>query len=181
MRYTIKCNGCGKVFSAETDTYGIQNYRCPYCQKVVKCAFNPKEEFWVSPRSVEPVAGAVPVGADGRPLPVVPAKVVTAIDSLQGMGDRVVSAGRASGRRVHSVMDWVLDHLTIFFGVSFARVRRFRSEYTDADMWLFFGFSLIFIAFVIAGLFICAQFTKMLVTSHEWLLHELPFLRAIIH
>lgn len=180
MRYSVKCSHCGKTFAAETELYGIMKYRCPYCQTVVNCAFNPAEEFWTEARSVEPVLGAVPIGSDGRALQVVPAKVLTAMDSIQEVSGKVVSAGKASGRRVHGAMEWVLDHLTIFFGLSFARIRRFREEYTDADMWLFFGFAILFIAFVIAGLFICAQITKMIVSGHTWILHEVPFLRTIL-
>lgn len=180
MRYSIKCTDCGKTFAAETDTFGRQKYRCPYCQSVMTCEFNPAKEFWTQARSVVPVLGVVPVDSQGRELPTVPSKVVTAMDSIQNMGGKVVNAGKASGKRIHTTMDWLLDHLTIFFGVSFARVRRFRAEYADADLWLFFGFSILFIAFVIAGLFICAQMTKILVTSHSWILHEIPFLRGII-
>lgn len=179
MRYSIKCNKCGKIFAAETDTFGRQKYRCPYCRSVMTCEFNPPKPFWTKPRSVVPVLGVVPVGADGRQLVLVPSKVVTAADSLKDMGGKVVSAGRTSGRRIHSTMEWLLDHLSIFFGVSFARVRRFREEYADADMWLFFGFSLLFIAMVVAGLFICAQATKILVSSHTWLIHEFPLLHRI--
>lgn len=180
MRYNIKCNHCEKTFAAETDTFGQQRYRCPYCQTVMMCEFNPAEPFWTRARSVQPIVGVMPVGADGKPLPVVTSKVVTAIDTLQNASEKVVNAGKKSGQRIHGTVDWMLDHITIFFGVSFARIRRFRAEYTDADMWLFFGFSVLFILFVIAGLFICAQLTKILVSSHSWLLHELPFLRSIL-
>lgn len=180
MRYSIKCNHCDKTFAAETETYGLQKYRCPYCQEVMTCSFNPREEFWTRARSVEPVLGTDPLGAGGYALKVVPSKVLTAMDSIQEVSGKVASVGRASGKRVHGAVDWVLDHLTIFFGLSFSRIRRFREDYTDADMWLFFGFCVLFIALVIAGLFICAQLTKMLVTSHSWLLHEIPFLRTII-
>lgn len=180
MRYSIKCNQCGKTFAAETELFGRQKYRCPYCKSVVTCEFNPAEPFWTQARSVQPIVGVMPVGADGKRLITVPSKVVTAIDTLQSAGEKVVNAGKRSGHRIHSTVDWVLDHITIFFGVSFARIRRFRAEYTDADIWLFFGFSVLFILFVIAGLFICAQLTKILVSSHSWLLHEMPFLRSIL-
>lgn len=176
MRYTIKCRHCGERFAAETDRFGEMKYRCPYCQEVMMCAFNPAQPFWTRARSVAAVAGALPVGADGGRLPSVPCHVLTAMDSLQSAGGRVLDAGLESGRRIHSRIEWLLDHLTIFFGVSFARVRRFRAEYTDADLWLFFGFAVLFVCFAVAGIFICAQATKMLVSSHTWLLHELPFL-----
>lgn len=180
MRYSVKCNKCGQKFAAETELYGRQKYRCPYCQQVMTCEFQPEETFWTKARDVVAMPGMVPVGADGKPLPMVPSRVVTAIDTLQDAGSRVVSAGRESGKRIHTTVDWVLDHLSIFFGASFARIRQFRQEYADADMWLFFGFSIIFILFVIAGLFICAQATKMIVSGHAWILHELPFLRGIL-
>lgn len=180
MRYSIKCSDCGKAFAADTDTFGRQKYRCPYCHSVMTCEFNPREEFWTQARSVVPILGIVPIDKQGHELLMVPSKVITAMDSIQNMGGRMVNVGKASGKRIHSTMEWLIDHLTIFFGVSFARVRRFREEYADADLWLFFGFSILFIAFVIAGLFICAQMTKILVTSHSWIIHEIPFLRGII-
>ena len=37
MRYTVKCNECGRDFVAEAENYGTMKYRCPYCGKVLTC------------------------------------------------------------------------------------------------------------------------------------------------
>ena len=44
---------------------------------------------------------------------------------------------------------------------------KFRKEYDDADLWLFFGFSILFILLVLFGLYILAGFTKILAASHS--------------
>lgn len=180
MRYTIKCNKCGKAFAAETKTFGQQKYRCPYCNQVMTCEFNPPKTFWTKARSIQPVLGTLPTDSYGKALPIVVSKLITPSDTLSEMGDKMVNVGKESGKKLHSTIDWILDHITIFFGVSFSRVRRFRAEYADADLWFFFGFSIIFILFVFAGLFIMAQLTKIIVTGHSWLLKEIPYLRHFL-
>ena len=41
MRYTVKCNECGRDFVAEAENYGTMKYRCPYCGNVLTCRFDP--------------------------------------------------------------------------------------------------------------------------------------------
>lgn len=114
MRYTIKCNKCGKAFAAETKTFGQQKYRCPYCNQVMTCEFNPPKTFWTKARSIQPVLGTLPTDSYGKALPIVVSKLITPSDTLSEMGDKMVNVGKESGKKLHSTIDWILDHITIF-------------------------------------------------------------------
>ena len=46
---------------------------------------------------------------------------------------------------------------------------QFQEKYTAGNLWVFFGFSTLFILSVIVGLFICAEVVKVLVDGHSWL------------
>ena len=48
-------------------------------------------------------------------------------------------------------------------------LRRFQEKYADGDLWIFFGFSLLFILSVFIGLFICAEVVKLVAEGHSWL------------
>ena len=61
MRYTVKCNECGREFVAETEKYGTMKYRCPYCGNVLTCRFDAPAAFRTRARSVLPLADATPV------------------------------------------------------------------------------------------------------------------------
>ena len=49
------------------------------------------------------------------------------------------------------------------------RISRFREKYKDADLWLFFIFSILFIISVIVGLLICAELAKVIAQGKSWL------------
>ena len=55
MRYTVKCNECGRNFVAETEKYGTMKYRCPYCGNVLTCRFDAPTAFRTRARSVLPL------------------------------------------------------------------------------------------------------------------------------
>ena len=61
MRYTVKCNNCGREFVAETEKYGTMKYRCPYCGNVLNCRFDAPKSFRTHARSVIPLADASPI------------------------------------------------------------------------------------------------------------------------
>ena len=49
------------------------------------------------------------------------------------------------------------------------RIQRFREKYTNADLWLFFIFSILFIVSVIVGLIVCAELAKVIAQGKSWL------------
>ena len=61
MRYTVKCNNCGRDFVAEAEQYGTMKYRCPYCGNVLNCRFDAPKSFRTRARSVIPLADASPI------------------------------------------------------------------------------------------------------------------------
>ena len=79
MRYTVKCNQCGRDFVAETERYGTMKYRCPYCGNVLKCRFDEPEPLRTHARSVIPLAASTPVGAKkAGSLPTVSTHLISA-------------------------------------------------------------------------------------------------------
>ena len=56
-----------------------------------------------------------------------------------------------------------------FVARSSSRLRRFQEKYADGDLWIFFGFSILFILSVFIGLFLCAEIVKLLAEGHSWL------------
>lgn len=164
MKYTVKCNSCGKTFVAETENYGRFKYRCPYCGHVLTCQFDKPEEFKVSASEVVPVSDSQLSMPYYSSMPVVEAKVIHAsVEALKSAGKTVEKVGKQSKTNITKV----LDHIEVFFGWSGKRISRFRQEYEDADLWLFFGFSILFIIAVLLGLYILAGFTKILAASHS--------------
>ena len=48
-------------------------------------------------------------------------------------------------------------------------IGKFRKSNDNADLWLFFGFSLLFVVIVIAGLIVGAELAKLIATGKSWL------------
>ena len=63
MRYTVKCNECGRDFVAEAENYGTMKYRCPYCGNVLTCRFDPPKPSRTRARAVVPLVDVTPVQA----------------------------------------------------------------------------------------------------------------------
>lgn len=164
MKYTVKCNNCDKEFVAETNNYGRFKYRCPYCGHVLTCQFDKPEDLMVSASEIVPVNDSQLAMPYYKSMPVVDVRVIHApVEALRSAGKTVERVGRTSKTTISKI----LDHIEVFFGWSGKRISRFRQEYDDADLWLFFGFSIIFIITVLLGLYILAGFTKILAASHS--------------
>ena len=164
MKYSVKCSHCGKAFVAETDEYGVFKYRCPYCKGIVTCRLSKPDNLTVEASSV------IPVRDDQLSLPYYSSMPFVGSRVIHPSVEAIKSAGRTVenvGRKSKTTLTKVLDHIEVFFGWSGSRISRFRKEYDDADLWLFFGFSILFILFVFFGLYILAGFTKILAASHS--------------
>ena len=59
-----------------------------------------------------------------------------------------------------------------FFSWLGCQIRTFRGKYADADLWLFFIGSILFIATVIAVLFLFAHLTNFLADVQAWLFRQ---------
>lgn len=98
-------------------------------------------------------------------LVVVEARVIHAsVEALKSAGRTVEKVGQQS----KTTLTKVLDHIEVFFGWSGSRISRFRKEYADADLWLFFGFSILFIIAVFLGLYILAASQKYWQQAIAW-------------
>lgn len=176
MRYTVKCNQCGRDFVAETERYGTMKYRCPYCGNVLKCRFDEPEPLRTHARSVIPLAASTPVGAKkAGSLPTVSTHLINA-PSKEKLAEMRAKLLDASQRALHASLQAgetlknATETTSEFVARSSSRLRRFQEKYADGDLWIFFGFSILFILSVFIGLFLCAEIVKLLAEGHSWLL-----------
>jgi len=58
------------------------------------------------------------------------------------------------------------DNATEFMSKSSSRLRKFQEKYEDGDLWIFFGFSLLFILSVLLCLFIYAEIVKVIADAN---------------
>ena len=175
MRYTVKCNNCGRDFVAETESYGTMKYRCPYCGNVLNCRFDAPKSFRTRARSVIPLAEASPIEVKkAENLPTVSTNLISSPskEKLAEMRSKLVEASQRAlhvSKQAGETLKNATESTSEFVTKSSSRLRRFQEKYTDGDLWIFFGFSFIFILSVIAGLFICAEVVKLLSEGHSWL------------
>ena len=71
-------------------------------------------------------------------------------------------------RRLWGAFMWFFGIIVRFLRWVAKKIRIFREKYEDADLWLFFGFSFLFIVGVIIGLWLMAQITILLSDVHSW-------------
>lgn len=63
---------------------------------------------------------------------------------------------------------WLFGIIARFLRWVAKKIRTFREKYEDADLWLFFGFSFLFVVVVIFGLWLMAQITILFSDVHSW-------------
>lgn len=179
MRFSVKCNHCGQTFIAETQNYGRMKYRCPYCQSVMVCQFDPPKVFRTRARSVIPVADSSPVTAHSH-LPMVSSRLVTPPAPQPAEAPTPAPAGeeqlpeasvhqfkkRAEG--FAGMLHWIWCHLSVFCLWSGAKIRKFQEDYEDGDLWIFFAFSLLFVVAVCVGLWTMAEVTTLIAEGNSW-------------
>lgn len=188
MRFSVKCNHCGHTFIAETQNYGRMKYRCPYCQSVMVCQFDPPKVFRTRARSVIPVAETSPV-VSRHQLPEVESRTLSAPKSeketLQPDTNATLQTASETSEEqlpkasVHQfkkraagfvgMLNWIWGHLSVFCLWSSKKVRQFQSDYEDGDLWIFFAFSLLFVLLVIVGLWTLAEVTSLISEGHSWI------------
>ena len=71
-------------------------------------------------------------------------------------------------RRLWSAFMWLFHLIVRFLKWCNRKIRTFREKYEDADLWLFFGFSFLFVVGVIVGLWLMAQITILFSDVHSW-------------
>lgn len=187
MRFSVKCNHCDHTFIAETQNYGRMKYRCPYCQSVMVCQFDPPKVLKVRARSVIPVAETSPVssrprlpevatrplapsvGPSGSPQTATPAQQDTALSSEEQLPKASVHQFKKRAEGFVGLLNWIWCHLSVFCLWSSKRIRKFQSDYEDGDLWIFFAFSFLFIVLVGVGLWTFAEVTSLVSESHSWL------------
>lgn len=175
MRYTVKCNNCGRDFVAETEQYGTMKYRCPYCGNVLNCRFDAPKSFRTRARSVIPLADASPIEVKkAKDLPTVSTHLVSSPskEKLAEMRSKLMEASQRAlhvSKQAGETLKNATESTSEFVNKSSSWLRRFQEKYTDGDLWIFFGFSFIFLLSVFVGLFVCAEAVKLLSEGHSWL------------
>ncbi|GAB6982272.1 hypothetical protein [Prevotella dentasini] len=168
MRFNVRCNSCGRTFIAETEAYGKQKYRCPYCGVVLNCQFDEPEEFRTKARSVIPLVDVTPVvGNKVAELPTVKPKILRmpSAEKLQELRQKIAHTSFQAGETVKEVT----ANTSEYIARGSSRLARFQEKYADGNLWIFFGGSLLFILLVFVGLFVCAEVVKLLAEGHSWL------------
>jgi len=150
-------------------------YRCPYCGDVLNCRFDAPKSFHTHARSVIPLADASPIEVKkAKQLPTVSTQLINSPskEKLAEMRHKLVEASqralhvsKQAGEKLMNATETTSEFVT----KSSSRLRRFQEKYTDGDLWIFFGFSFVFILSVIVGLFLCAEAAKLLSEGHSWL------------
>lgn len=175
MRYTVKCNNCGRDFVAETEQYGTMKYRCPYCGNVLNCRFDAPKPFRTRARSVIPLADASPIEVKkAKNLPTVSTHLVSSPskEKLAEMRSKLMEASQRAlhvSKQASETLKNATESTSEFVNKSSSWLRRFQEKYTDGDLWIFFGFSFIFLLSVFIGLYVCAEVVKLLSEGHSWL------------
>lgn len=153
MKFYVKCYECGRVFRINVQKYGVSKYRCPDCGNVVPFLL------------VEQGGGA---------MPVVQAKAMKGeepkrLDDQSPKRPNDQSPKRLGfWRRLWSAFMWLFGIIARFLRWVAKKIRTFREKYEDADLWLFFGFSFLFVVVVIFGLWLMAQITILFSDVHSW-------------
>ncbi len=173
MRFTVKCNHCGRTFLAETQQFGRIKYRCPYCQSVVTCQFDAPKDFYTQARSVIPVADVTAVTGQ-QAMPMVKSRLLHLPTTEQFTQAKEALTHEYKKRQAGFVgtLNWIWGHLSVFCLWSSGKIRRFQDEYEDGDLWVFFTFSFLFVLFVILGLISLAEITKVIAASNSWLFKQ---------
>ncbi len=187
MRFSVKCNQCGRTFIAETQNYGRMKYRCPYCRSVMVCQFDPPKVVRTFARSVIPVADTSVVGFNEH-LPEVGVRLI--MPSAQPKEEEIMGAGGLQANQLEAeeslpqasvhqfkhrasgfvgMLNWIWGHLSVFCLWSSKKIQKFQADYEDGDLWIFFAFSMLFVLLVFAGLWTMAEVTMLVSEGQSWL------------
>lgn len=186
MKYNIKCSNCGKIFAAETEKYGENRFRCPYCGTTLKCVFNEPEPFRTRAREVLPLSTATPVQRKmSKDFAVVEPKLLhlPSKEKLAEMRNKLKEASKHVSSTSANAADALINATTNtskFVQKSSSRLAAFQNKYKDGDLWIFFGFSFAFIVLTIVCLLIGAEVTKVLAEGHSWLFKHYILLRNML-
>jgi len=177
VKFYVKCYECGRVFRINVQKYGVSKYRCPDCGNVVPFLL------------VEQGGGAMPVvqakAMKGRPQPLPKGEEPKRLDDQSPKRPNDQSPKRPNDqspkrlndqspkrqgfwRRLWGAFMWLFGIIVRFLRWVAKKIRTFREKYEDADLWLFFGFSFLFVVVVIFGLWLMAQITILFSDVHSW-------------
>jgi len=177
VKFYVKCYECGRVFRINVQKYGVSKYRCPDCGNVVPFLL------------VEQGGGAMPVvqakAMKGRPQPLPKGEEPKRLDDQSPKRPNDQSPKRPNDqspkrlndqspkrqgfwRRLWGAFMWLFGIIARFLRWVAKKIRTFREKYEDADLWLFFGFSFLFVVVVIFGLWLMAQITILFSDVHSW-------------
>ena len=140
MRFNIKCNECDRTFIAETEFYGLQRYRCPYCGHVLTCQFNAPEAKRTKARAVVPMANTTPVERHSKKeLPTVKTKLIRmpSAEKIAELRKKIAETSRQASEKVKEGTIKTSEYLSR----SSSWLAQFQEKYTDGNLWVFFGFS----------------------------------------
>ena len=189
VKFYVKCYECGRVFRINVQKYGVSKYRCPDCGNVVPFLLVEQgggampvvqaKAMKGRPHPQPLTKGEEPKRLDDDPTPSLPrgGSSKRLDDDPTPSLPRGGSSKRPNDqspkrigfwRRLWGAFTWLFHIIVRFLRWVAKKIRIFREKYEDADLWLFFGFSFLFIVGVIFGLWLMAQITILLSDVHSW-------------
>ena len=143
MRFNIKCNECDRTFIAETEFYGLQRYRCPYCGHVLTCQFNAPEAKRTKARAVVPMANTTPVERHSKKeLPTVKTKLIRmpSAEKIAELRKKIAETSRQASEKVKEGTIKTSEYLSgkIYRRQSVGVLRLQHTFYTVGYSWTFY-------------------------------------------
>ncbi|EFN91293.1 hypothetical protein HMPREF9018_0798 [Prevotella amnii CRIS 21A-A] len=185
MKCKVKCSTCGNIFAAETQKYGKNKFRCPYCGAILECSFDKPAPFYTTAREVVPLVNITKIESQKENIPEVKSKLlaIASKDLSQTKQDKSIYISKqisnTSSQASLIIKDAAKTTSKIVARSSFFLIK-IQEKYKNGDLWIFFIFSFIFIILTIAFLLIFAELTNFLAKGHSWIFKHYIELRNMI-
>jgi len=185
MLFKVRCNQCGHQFSVETKSFGKVKCKCPYCSSILLCQLDDSVPFRTKARSVIPVGETKEEKNSNSALPVVSAKLLKDAPSVKQLSDspledegiskknaasNKILTEQNSNSRQHTESE--NDEKISNVKKTISRLDRFQKDNPNGNLWLFFGFSFLFILLVIAGFMLLAEASIAISNGTSWVFKE---------
>lgn len=185
MLFKVRCNQCGHQFSVETKSFGKVKCKCPYCSSNLLCQLDENIPFRTKARSVIPVGETKEKKISDSVLPVVSTKLLKDAPSTKQLSDNPLEdedtykknlspSKTLTEQNVDSKLNDEEENNDKISNIkkTISRLDRFQKDYPNGNLWLFFGFSFLFMLLVIAGFMLLAEASIAISNGTSWVFKE---------
>lgn len=145
MRYNVQCTKCNNSFVIESSTTGKKKVQCPYCKRMLMCQLGSAVPFRTKARSVVPIAESSELNLNDNNF--VPKEKLKVLSTASAVTDKILTK-------------------------SSSRLKRFQEKYADGDLWIFFSFSILFIAIIFISLYVFSQVISFICDTNNYIFKE---------